>query len=272
LRHLLTHTSGYGYGMWSEPLARYMTLHDLPGAASCRNIALTLPLLFDPGSRWNYGINIEWVGKAIEGATGQTLGDYLRANLLGPLGMDSTGFRITPAMRARLSSMHERDAAGALHASDFEMPQEPEFELGGGGLYSTAPDYLAFVRMILNRGAGNGNRVLDPQTVELMSRNHMGGLRVTRLVTADPSRSNDAEFFPGLPKSWGLGFMINEDTAPTGRSAGSLAWAGLSNCYFWIDPSRGLGGLCLTQILPFADVKALPLFLDFEAAAYRCCG
>ena len=170
LRRLLTHTSGYGYGMWSPLLARYMELTGIPGTASCENAALRLPLLFDPGERWNYGINIEWVGKAIEGASGLGLGEYLRKNLFDPLGMNSTGFRITPSMRKRMSRMHERDAAGVLTAGDFEVPQEPEFEMGGGGLYSTAPDYLAFMRMILNRGTGNGHRVLKPETVELMSR------------------------------------------------------------------------------------------------------
>jgi methyl acetate hydrolase len=269
LRHLLTHTSGCGYGLWSPLLARYMELTGIPGTASCENAALRLPLLFDPGERWNYGINIEWVGKAIEGASGLSLGEYLRKNLFDPLGMDSTGFRITSAMRKRMSRVHERDAVGVLAASDFEVPQEPEFEMGGGGLYSTAPDYLAFMRMILDRGIGKGNRVLKPETVDLISRNHMGDLRVTQLVTTNPSRSNDAEFFPGVPKGWGLGFMVNHETAPTGRSAGSLAWAGLSNCYFWIDPARNIGGVFLTQILPFADVKSLPLFLDFETAVYR---
>ncbi len=272
LRHLLTHTAGYGYGMWNAPLARYMEMFDLPGTASCQNAALGLPLLFDPGERWNYGINIEWVGKAIEGATGETLGAYMRKNLLDPLGMESTAFRITPAMRRRMSRVHERDDTGALAAGDFEVPQEPEFEMGGGGLYSTAPDYLAFMRMILNRGFGNGNRVLKPETVDMMSRTGMGDLRVARLVSTNPSRSNDAEFFPGVAKGWGLGFMVNLEEAPTGRSTGSLAWAGLSNCYFWIDPVRNAAGVCLTQILPFADVKALPLFLDFEAAIYRAIG
>jgi len=269
LRHLLTHTSGYGYGMWNAPIARYMELMNLPATASCENAALRLPLLFDPGERWNYGINIEWVGKVIEGASGKTLGEYLKQNLFVPLGMDSTGFRITPAMRKRMSRLHERDAQGVLTAGDFEVPQEPEFEMGGGGLYSTAPDYLAFVRMILNGGAVNGNRVLKPKTVALMSRNQMGDLRVVPMVTTNASRSNDVEFFPGVPKSWGLGFMINDETAPTGRSAGGLAWAGLSNCYFWIDPAVQVGGVYMTQILPFADAKSLPLFLEFETAVYR---
>lgn len=241
----------------------------LPATSSCENAALRLPLLFDPGERWNYGINIELAGKVIEAVSGKKLGVYLKENLFDPLGMDSTGFRITPSMRKRMARLHERGADGALTAGDFEVPQEPEFEMGGGGLYSTAADYLAFVRMILNKGVGNGNRVLESETVELMSRNHMGELRVVPLRTVNPLRSNDAEFFPGVPKSWGLGFMINHDRAPTGRSAGGLAWAGLSNCYFWIDPIAGIGGVYMTQILPFADVKSLPLFLDFETAVYR---
>jgi len=269
LRQLLTHTAGYGYGAWSAPLARYMELMNLPGTATCEHAALRLPLLFDPGERCNYGINIEWVGKIIEGASGMTLGAYLRENLFGPLGMDSSGFRITPSMRKRLARLHERDAHGVLVAGDYEVPQSPEFELGGGGLYSTARDYVAFMRMILNRGVGNGTRILKAETVDLMCRNQIGDLRVQRMVSTNAARSNDAEFFPGVPKSWGFGFMINHDLAPTGRSAGSLAWAGLSNCYFWIDPMRRIAGVYLTQILPFADKKSLPLYLDFETAVYR---
>lgn len=141
--------------------------------------------------------------------------------------------------------------------------------MGGGGLYSTAGDYLKFVRMILNRGAGDAHRILKPETVDLMSRNAMGDLRVSLLKTAMPPLSHDAEFFPGMPKSWGLSFMINMEPAPTGRSAGSLAWAGLANSFFWIDPTKGIGGVYLTQVLPFADHKALPLFLEFETAVYR---
>ncbi|MFL6582444.1 MAG: serine hydrolase domain-containing protein [Burkholderiales bacterium] len=269
LRQLLNHTSGYGYGMWNAPLARYMQLMNLPGTATCENAALRLPLLFDPGERWNYGINIEWVGKVIEGASGMTLGAYLRDNLFGPLGMESTGFRITPSMRSRLSRLHERNARGVLVAGDYEVPQSPEFELGGGGLYSTAPDYAAFMRMILNRGLGSGTRILKTETLELMCRNQIGDLHVERMVSTNAARSNDAEFFPGVPKGWGFGFMINHDEAPTGRSAGSMAWGGLSNCYFWIDPVKHIAGVYLTQILPFADKKSLPMYLDFETAIYR---
>jgi methyl acetate hydrolase len=172
-------------------------------------------------------------------------------------------------MRERLAKVHQRGDGGVLSAIDFEVPQEPEFEMGGGGLYSTAGDYLKFVRMILNHGKGNGTQVLEPETVELMSRNHTGDLRVTMLETAMPARSNDAEFFPGIAKSWGLAFMINNEVAPTGRSPRSLTWGGLANTYFWIDPAKGIGGVYVTQILPFADRKSLPLFYQFETAVYE---
>ncbi len=269
LRHLLTHTAGFAYEFWSEDILRYQQVMGVPGIASCENKALTTPLLFDPGDRWEYGINIDFVGKAIEAVSGEKLGQYMQENLLGPLGMNDTAFKIRPDMRARLATVHARGEGDVLAPMEFEIPQEPEFEMGGGGLYGTAVDYAKFVRMVLNRGEGDGNRVLKADTVNLMCRNAMGDLRVTRLKTAMPQFSNDAEFFPGLAKTWGLTWQINIDRAPTGRSPGSLQWAGLANSYFWIDPTRGIGGVYLTQIVPFADKKALPLFEAFETAVYE---
>jgi CubicO group peptidase (beta-lactamase class C family) len=269
LRHLLTHTAGFAYDLWSPDLIRYEKVKGIPGIISCQNIALTTPLMFDPGERWEYGINIDWAGKMVESVSGKRLGAYLQENLFSPLGMNNTAFKITPDMRARLAKIHMRGEDGKFAPTDIEIPQEPEFEMGGGGLYSTAGDYLLFVRMILNRGTGNGNRVLKAETVDLMSRNAMGDTKVRMLKTAMPALTNDAEFFPGMPKDWGLSFMINEERAPTGRSAGSLAWAGLANTYFWIDQRKGVGGVYLTQVLPFADEKSLPLFYAFEKAVYQ---
>ena len=269
LRHLLTHTAGFGYDIWNADLAKYQEAKGVPGVISCQNAALTTPLLFDPGDRWYYGINIDWAGKMVEAVSGQKLGAYLQKNIFDPLGMTSTAFKITPDMRARIAKIHQRGDNDALEPQlELEIPQEPEFEMGGGGLYSTARDYLQFVRMILNRGKAGGAQVLKPETVDLMSRNNMGDSRVTLLTTAAPPLSNDAEFFPGVSKSWGLSFQINEEKAPTGRPAGGLMWAGLANSYYWIDPSTGIGGVYLTQILPFADKKSLPLYYDFEAAFY----
>lgn len=269
LRHLLTHTAGYGYEIWSTDIIKYQQAKGIPGITSCENAALKTPLLFDPGERWFYGINIDWAGKMVEAVSGKKLGAYLAEHLFAPLGMSSTAFKITPAMRARLAKIHQRDDKGALAAVDLEIPQEPQFEMGGGGLYGTAGDYLKFVQMILSRGKANGKHLLKPETVDQMTRNNMGDTPVTMLKTAMPPLSNDAEFFPGVPKSWGLSFQINEAPAPTGRPAGGLMWAGLANSYFWIDLRNGIGGVYLTQILPFADKKSLPLYYDFESAVYR---
>lgn len=271
LKHLLSHTAGFSYEIWSEDIAKYQEVMGLPVTNSCEDKALTTPLLFDPGDRWEYGINIDWAGKLIETVSGQKLGEYLRNNVLGPLGMHDTAFLISPTMRERLAKLHHRGADGALTPDpEFEVPQEPEFEAGGHGLYGTARDYLKFVRMMLNEGrSDDGQAILMPETAARMSTNAMGSLKVTPLKSANPELSNDAEFFPGIEKQWGLSFMINNAQAPTGRSTGSLAWAGLANTYYWIDQKKGIGGVFATQILPFADKKALSLFYAFEKIAYE---
>jgi methyl acetate hydrolase len=270
LRHLLTHTAGFSYEIWSADIAAYQRAMGLPPIISCTNQALTTPLLCDPGERWEYGISIDWAGKMVEGASGQKLGAYLRDHVLGPLGMDDTGFFITPTMRERLASIHHRMADDSLAPNpQLELPQQPEFEAGGHGLYGTAGDYLKFVRMMLNEGrSDHGDPILSPATVAQMSANAMGTAKVTPFKTADPQLSNDADILPDIEKHWGLSFMINNSDAPTGRSAGSLAWAGLANTYYWIDQKTGIGGVYATQILPFADQKALELYYAFEKVAY----
>ena len=269
LRHLLTHTSGFAYEVWNQDILAYQEAKDVPQFTSGRNAALTTPLVFDPGERWDYGIGIDWAGKMVEAVSGQPLGQYMKDNIFDPLGMGDTAFRITPAMQERIATVHARGEDGAWIPMEFTVEQDPEFEMGGAGLYSTVDDYLKFIRMILNSGAANGHRLLRPETVEAMSADSIGNSCVVKLSTAMPPYSNDAEFFPGMEKTWGLTFMINNEAAPTGRTAGSLGWAGLANSYFWIDPAKGIGGAYLTQILPFADEKSLPLYLDFETAVYR---
>ena len=148
-------------------------------------------------------------------------------------------------------------------------PANREFYPGGGGLYSTARDYLRFLRMLLGAGALDGTRVLRPETVALMAQNHMGVLDVQKLITVNPGFSNDAEFFPGMAKKWGLSFLINTEDYPGGRRAGSLAWAGINNTYFWLDPAKRVAGVLMTQILPFADPAVLRLLDGFEREVYR---
>ena len=272
LRHLLTHTAGFTYDIWNAGMAKYMKAANSPRAGSGKKAGLDIPLSFDPGTQWEYGINIVWAGQVIEAGSGMKLGEYIQKNIAGPLGMTSTAFKISPDMRARMAKVHQRGANGILTVTQNETNQNPEFEAGGGGLYSSANDYVKFMRMILNKGRGNDQQILKPETVALMSQNAMGLLRVKMLPTQNKSVSLDAEFFPGVPKTWGLSFMINEALAPTGRSAGSLAWAGLANTFFWIDPKKDVAGLLLMQVLPFVDTKALNLFTNFEKTAYTSIG
>lgn len=267
LRHLLTHSAGFSYEIWNTDIQKVQAALGIPGVTECRDKALTTPLLFDPGERWEYGINIDWAGKMIEAVSGKKLGAVLQDNLLGPLGMTSTAFRISPDMRRRLAGVHLRGPDGRLAPFEFEIPQEPEFEMGGGGLYGTASDYLKFLRMVLNGGQLGGERVLAPESVVSLGLNHMGTNRVSLLKAAIPL-TNDAEFFPGVPKSWSLAFQINHHKLPTGRPAGGLMWAGLANSFYWIDQTSGVAGVYLTQIFPFADTKALPLYYAFERAVY----
>ena len=268
LRHLLTHTAGFGYEFWTEELLRYQQATGTPSVTTCELAALTAPALFDPGERWWYGTSIDYAGRMVEEVSGQRLSDYFDEYILGPIGMDSTGFRISDDMRARQSAMHARLPDGSLIAIEFGLPPEPEFQMGGGGLYGTVEDYGRFLQMILGRGACNGTQVLRPETVDQMTVNNMGDVRVVALPSAMPDLTNEAEFFPGVDKSWGLTFQINEEPLPTGRPAGGLMWAGMANSFFWIDLANGVAGVYISQQLPFADARSYQLYEDIETAAY----
>jgi methyl acetate hydrolase len=269
LKHLLTHTAGYAYEIWRSEIARYQQVTTTPGITTCMNAALTTPLLFDPGDRWEYGINIDWAGKMVEAASGQRLDAYFQQNIFGPLGMKDTAFQLSSGQRARLSAVHQRDDKGVLAPVEFALPENPEFLMGGGGLYGTARDYLAFAQMIMNGGSHHGAQVLRRETVDLMAQSHIGALDIPVMKTAIPPLSNDVELLPGVSKKWGLSFLINEQPLPTGRAAGSLAWAGLANTYFWIDRRTRVCGVFLSQLLPFFDRTAVDLFVKFETEVYR---
>jgi methyl acetate hydrolase len=268
LRHLMTHTAGFCYDLWNADMGRYMEKKGVPGIISCKNEALKTPLATDPGTRWEYGINIDFVGKAVEAASGKRLDAYLRDHMFAPLGMNDTAFKITDEMRKRLVGAHARGPDGTLSPLPFELEQDPEFHMGGGGLYSTAGDYIKFCQMILNKGRGGGNQLLKPETVALMAQNNMGDLVVTKMVTAAAIYTNDVDLYPGMVKKWGLSFLINTELTPEGRSPGSLAWAGLANTYFWIDPARDVAGVILMQLFPFVDEDCLEAFAAFERGVY----
>ena len=270
LRHLMTHTAGFGYPNWSEPMLRY---HKVTGTLLITSGELVtmpkpVPALFDPGERWMYGINLDFVGRIVEEVSGQRLDGYFDEHICGPLGMDSTAFRLSDEMQARQSAVHARLPDGSLTAIELARFPEPEFPSGGGGLYSTVEDYCCFLQMILGRGSRGGAEVLRPETVDQMTVNNIGDLRVVALPAMTPEITNDAEFFPGVEKTWGLTFQINEEPLPTGRPAGGLMWAGIANSYFWIDMDNQVAGAYISQQLPFADARSYQLYTDIETATY----
>ena len=269
-RMLLLHTAGLAYDFFNEQYFRLANDHGQPSVVTSSKAALMTPLLFDPGDEWEYGSNIDWAGLVVEGITGQRLGEVMAERILDPLGMDSTSFYLSDEMRARMAKIHQRGDDDSLTPLDFELPPDPEVHMAGHGLYSTAEDYCKFIRMWLNDGAGpDGQQIISRETVEMAAQNGLGEMKIKGLPGVNPILSNYAEFFPGMPKSWALTFMINDEEAPTGRPAGALAWAGLANLYYWIDRRNGVGGFWATQIFPFADPTSVGGFLDFETAIYN---
>ncbi|MFM2279222.1 MAG: hypothetical protein RLZZ444_1453 [Pseudomonadota bacterium] len=269
-RMLMLHTAGFGYDFFSEPYRRMAEEQGQPSVVTCSRASIMTPLLFDPGDRWEYGTNIDWAGQVVEGIRGKRLGEVLRERVFDPLGMQDIGFTRTPSMKDRTATIHARSIDGTLTPMDgFALPDSPEIDMGGHGLYATVPEYMKFIRMWLNDGRGEHGRVLKPETVEAAVRNGLQPhQKVTALPGVIPSLSNDAEFFPGQKKSWAYTFMVNEEEAPTGRPAGSIGWAGLANSYYWIDRKNGVGGYWATQILPFADGVSFPGYMALETSTY----
>ncbi|HEX7382475.1 MAG TPA: serine hydrolase domain-containing protein [Nevskiaceae bacterium] len=275
LRMLLSHTSGFSYVFLNANLQRFKQLTGQPDVVSGRKAMLEAPLVVDPGTRWEYGIGVDWAGQMLEAVTGATLGEYLEEHVLGPLGMADTGFSLRPDMQARLAGIHVRLPDGTLAFHPVERPQ-PEFQGGGGDLFSTPRDYLRLLRMLLGGGTLDGVRILKQETVHEMGRNQIGELMVLPTRSVIPplwnAEARGLGLLPGTPSKYGLAFQINVEPTPQGRSAGSLAWAGLTNTYFWIDPTRRLTGVLMTQTLPFLDAGAVGCFENFEAAAYQAFG
>src|SRR6516162_2908974 len=194
LKHLLTHTSGFAYDTWDDKMLKYNMLHPQPPGT----VAPLTPLIFEPGTRWQYGTGLDWAGKLVETVSGQTLEAYFQTNILQPLGMKDTSFIVPEEKFSRLVSVYQRQASGELKQNPRSLPAPPQAFNGGGGLYSTAGDYARFTQMILRKGRGNGNvRVLEAKTVELMSSNQTGNIAAGRLKTYRPDRSANVDFHPG---------------------------------------------------------------------------
>jgi methyl acetate hydrolase len=256
LSHLLTHTAGFAYDTWDGNLLRF-------GASE------SVPLVFEPGTRWEYGTNIDWTGRLVEAVSGQTLEAYFQRHILGPLGMKDTSFLLPEEKFDRMVTGCQRQSDGSLKEDPRTLPPPPKTFNGGGGLFSTAPDYVRFMQMILRRGrAGDKEQILQAKTVDTMASNQIGELRAGILKSVKPERSRDVDFHPGFADKFGFGFLINTSAYEGGRSAGSLAWAGLMNTFFWIDPRASVCGVLMMQFLPFCDPEAIGLLHDFEHAVY----
>ena len=263
LRHLLTHTAGLGYFFIHPEVLGYYAATGMPEPGSLASIKM--PLMFDPGESWEYSVATDWVGQAVEAVTGQTLGDYLAAHVTGPLGMTQTAFR--SEMPAGAAKVHVRTPDGGWVINPAVLGGG-EFQMGGGGLSSTAGDYARFVQMLLRGGELDGARILTTETVAEMSRNQVAPLRAGAMGSAMPEFAAPYDTFPDQHTGWGLGFLINPETGPHGRSPGSLAWAGIFNSYYWFDPAKGIGGVFMSQVMPFGDPGALAAFGALEAMAY----
>ncbi|MGE5117520.1 MAG: serine hydrolase domain-containing protein [Betaproteobacteria bacterium] len=272
INDLMLHTSGFCYEFFSADDLKYRTAKNIPTVVSCTSASIKTVLLHDPGERWTYGVNIDWLGKIVEQQRGKRLGEVMKERLFAPLGISDMAFTMTDSMKARRVTIHDRAADGKLTPlPELALPQPPELDCGGHGVYASIGEYMKFIRMILNDGAGPNGRVLKAETVARMCEDGLAkmGLQSTGWVTSIPSLTNAGEFFPGIEKGWAYTFMTNREETPSGRPAGSLMWAGLANTFFWIDRKNGVGGYWATQILPFQDIASYPGFVDFETALYR---
>jgi CubicO group peptidase (beta-lactamase class C family) len=265
VRHLLTHTAGFGYNFTHPTIRDFKPREGDERAAG--------PLVFEPGEGWLYGTNTDWVGRLVEAISGQPLEMYFRERIFTPLGMRETFYNVPADKHARVVTVHRRTGDAAFTVEATQPPLTNPRPIGGGGLSSTATDYVRFMRMLLNGGTLDGARVLSRETVALMAQNHIGALGVPALKTAMPDRSFDWNLLinDGRDK-WGLGFLIAGAPPAGKRSPGSLSWGGINNTYFWVDPARGAAGVILMQFLPFADPRALAVHDAFERAIYRLIG
>jgi methyl acetate hydrolase len=261
VRHLFTHTSGLGYGFTSPTLRDFK-----PRAGEDYPVG---PLLFEPGEKWLYSTSTDWLGRLVEMVSGLALEAYFRRHILDPLEMSDTFYYVPQDKQARLVTVNRRQPDGSMAKEPNQPPTTDFIRGGGGGLSSTAGDYIRFTRMLLNDGVLDGARILSAKSVDAMAQNHIGTIGVPALETALPDRSDDFSFIADGRDKWGLGFLISADAVPGKRSAGSLSWGGINNTYFWVDRSRGITGVILMQFLPFADRKALALYDAFERGVYQ---
>ena len=267
VKQLITHTAGLGYWFWNADLVRWEAATGTPNVLSGSNVIFGAPLVADPGTKFEYGINTDWLGKVIEAASGMSLDVAVKDGITGPLGMNETSFAPSGAQRDNLVPVHLKGEDGTWAPSEIELNTEPEYYAGGHGLHSTPHDYLKFQRALLGNGAYDGTRILQEATVDAAFANQSGDLDFpVAIATADPTATADFNAGPGY--KWGYGLLLNTSDIPGARKAGSGSWAGLLNTHFWVDRTSGITGAIYTQFLPFVTPEAYQVYVDFEKALY----
>lgn len=268
VRHLLTHTSGFGYEFMHRGLFDLVSKKAIASAMAGGDAFLRAPLVADPGSEWEYGISTDWLGKLVERVSGQSLEIYFRDRIFRPLGMADSFFIVPADRQSRVVAQFQRTSDGQLA----ELPRQPQtndgFFSGGGGLFSTAPDYMNFVRALLAGGRLGGQRILSDESVTLMSRNHIGDLTVRPMPSLLPQFAVDRATLPGALDKFGLGFAVNSGTAGTARGRNTMAWAGAFNTFFWIDREKQVGAVLFSQLIPYMDPEMKNVLEAFDRAVY----
>ncbi len=268
LRHLATHTSGLEYEFWNADMPRYMEATGHPTILSGTRESLNYPLMTDPGTRWGYGPGIDWLGQAVEKIDGRRIDQYCREEIFEPLGMTSTAFEVSDDLAPRLASVYARGPDGTFGPFDLAPPPKPEVYGMGHALYSSAPDYLCFLRLLLNGGELNGHRMLSEAGLKRMLADHMNGLTFEKMVTVVPEVTADCDPLPDVRRTHSFGFLRNEDDVPGMRAAGSQSWAGVLNTHYWFDPANDVAAVIMTQSLPFVEPRYMQLYEAYERAVY----
>jgi CubicO group peptidase (beta-lactamase class C family) len=263
LRHLLTHTSGFGYFCTDSLLAKFDT-------TNWKNE--DLPRRFESGTQFLYGSSTDWIGKLVEKISGLTLEDYFRIHITGPLKMNRTWFNVPDSLKTEIVSYGSRKAEGSKEISEFpdRVPETKTkvFE-GGGGLFSSPGDYTKLLTCLLNNGIYDGGQLLQKATIDEMFEDQ------TKSISMDIG-NNYFQIglccdFRGLIKptsKWSLAGLIDTEGTPYGRKAGTLLWGGVFNTYFYIDRQSGVAASIYTQYLPFNYPATTMIFEKFSEIIY----
>jgi methyl acetate hydrolase len=268
IRQLATHTSGLEYELWNTGIGQYFATTGNPTVLSGLKAGLHYPLASDPGTRWAYGISTDWLGQVIEKVSGQRIDAFCQKEIFNPLSMQDTMFEVSAALGQRMAGVSIRGEGGVFGPMDIAPPSNPEVYGMGHALYSTAPDYIKFLQLFLNRGEAGGDQILSEHSIDWMLADQTGGLRFNKLISGVPPLTADFDPFPGIAKSHSFGFLRVDGDVPGMRSAGSQSWAGLLNSHYWFDPKKGVAAMLMTQSLPFVDPRYMATYEKFERAVY----